>query len=212
MPITLEKPKAHKPKPMEPDTFTLDDNGRTRWKRNEEIAARLKQLGEFLVIGGYEETHAARYARLAYTISRYPLSVVDLYQDGRLSAIEGIGDTIAGIVAELLESGTCRKWEGWARHTPPSVLELTTIPGLGAKTIRTLYQNYDIDSLSALQAALDAGRLDHTRGIGAKTLEAMRQALAERFPSRPATQKSNSISSPSRRRPQPAAENLALLF
>ncbi|HLK56802.1 MAG TPA: hypothetical protein VKU00_09570, partial [Chthonomonadaceae bacterium] len=117
MPTTLEKPK-----PMEPDTFTLDDQGRTRWKRNEEIAARLKQLGDFLIIGGYEESHATRYGKLAYTISRYPLSVVDLYQEGRLHAIEGIGDTIAKIVGELLETGTCRKWQGWSRHTPPSVL------------------------------------------------------------------------------------------
>ena len=212
MPASLEKPiPSKKPKQLEPDTFTLDENGRTRWKRNEEIAAKLKQLGDFLIIGGYEESHAARYAKLAYTLARYPLSVVELHNDGRLSAIEGIGDTIAGIVGELLETGTCRKWEGWARHTPVSVLELTFIPGLGAKTIRTLYQEHGIDSLDALEAALVGHRLSRVKGLGAKTLEAIHQTLDSRSPSHaPRTRRESNAPRPKAR--QAAVEELVLVF
>lgn len=207
MPTTLRKLL-----PMETDTFTLDEKGRTRWKRNEEIAEKLKQLGDFLIIGGYEESHATRYGRLAYTISRYPLSVVDLYQEGRLNAIEGIGDTIAGIVGELLETGTCRKWTQWARHTPPTVLELTAIPGLGAKTIRTLYQEHGIDSLNALHQALADHRLDRVKGLGAKTLETMRQSLAGRPGFHALESRSGRASARTHTRAQNNSEDLVLVF
>ena len=30
-----------------------DDKGRVRWRRNDEVAAVVKQLGEYLIIGGY---------------------------------------------------------------------------------------------------------------------------------------------------------------
>ena len=38
----------------------VDEKGRTRWRRNDEIAEKLTELYAFLVIGGYEETHARR--------------------------------------------------------------------------------------------------------------------------------------------------------
>ena len=62
------------------DTSYTDAKGRTRWRCNDEIAKKLQQLHEILVIGGYEESHATRYTRLAYTISRHPESVEELHR------------------------------------------------------------------------------------------------------------------------------------
>ena len=45
------------------------------------------------------------------------------------------------------------------------------IPGLGAKTIKRLYQEIGVESLVSLRAAIDEGRLKGFRGIGPKTLE-----------------------------------------
>ena len=64
------------------DESYTDAKGRTRWHRNDEIAKNLQQLHDILVIGGYEESHATRYARLAYTISRHPESVEALHDEG----------------------------------------------------------------------------------------------------------------------------------
>ena len=151
------------------DESYVDDKGRLRWHCNEELAEKLKQLYDLLVIGNYEESHAARYPRLAHTISRLPESIHVIRQEGRLTQIAGVSSVIAGIITELLETGTCRKMEvGDEYFTPPprTVLQLTRIPRLGAKTARTLYQDYGIDSLSALKAALEAGKLTAVKGIG----------------------------------------------
>ena len=104
------------------DTSYIDQKGRTRWRRNDEIAGKLQQLHDILVIGGYEESHAARYPRLAYAISRHPESIVELHREGCLSTISGVGETIAEIIGEFIETGTCTKLEEFAEHTPKTVL------------------------------------------------------------------------------------------
>ncbi len=161
------------------DASYVGEKGRRRWRRNDEIADEIKRFGDFLIICGYAESHAKRYGMLAYTLSRYPESVVQLHQEGRLNQIPGVGSTIAGIIGEFLETGTCAKMEQWAKRVPKSVLELTAIPGLGAKTIRSLCRKHRIKSLSDLRRALDEGKLDGIKGIGSKTIEGMRRFISE---------------------------------
>ena len=149
----------------------IDERGRTRWRRNDAIADKLTELYNFLVIGGYPEAHAKRYNQLAYAISRHPECIDSLRAEDRLSEIPGIGGTVAGIIGEYLERGTCSKFEEFAEETPTSVLELTDIPRLGAKTALLLYAEHGIDSLAALVKAMDEGSLEKIRGMGPKMLQ-----------------------------------------
>ena len=165
------------------DDSYIDEKGRTRWRCNDELARRLSQLYDLLVIGNYEESHASRYPRLAHTISRYPESIRTLQAEGRLSEIRGIAGVITNIVTELLENGTCRKMEvGDEYFTPPprTVLELTEIPRIGAKTARMLYQDFGIDSLAKLERALRRGQLADVKGIGKGTIATIRKHLEAR--------------------------------
>jgi DNA polymerase (family 10) len=163
------------------DTQYTDEKGRLRWRRNDEIARLLKELADLLIIGGYDPSHAARYPKLAYEISRHPDSVEAMHREGRLREIPGIGGTVAGILGELIETGKTRKTEtsGDGYVPPPrTVLELTALPGLGAMTARRLYAERGIDSLAALADALDDGRLDDFAGLGPKLRETVRQRSA----------------------------------
>lgn len=166
--------------PNRADRSYKDAKGRTRWRRNDEIAAKLKDLHDVLVIGGYEELHARRYPQLAYTISRHPESILKMHKEGRLAQVPGVSMTIAGIIGEFIETGTCEKLEQWTRHTPRTVLELTAIERLGAKTARMLFEAHGIDSLAALVEALEAGDLDGIKGIGGKMKETIRAHAAKR--------------------------------
>ena len=161
------------------DSYT-DAKGRKRWHRNDWLAEELARLHDFLVIGGYEETHAAVYKRLFYTISRYSEPVDGLHAEGRLGEIPDVGPTIAVLIGEYLRTGTCAKKEEWAEHRPITLLEIAEVPGLGAKMARTLYAEHGIDSLDALQSALASGMLDRVKGLGAKTREKIARHVAER--------------------------------
>lgn len=158
----------------------IDSKGRVRWHCNDRVGDLLKQLYDFLVIGNYEESHAARYPKLAHVISRHPESIEVMSDEGRLKEISGVSGVIAQIITELIETGTCRKMdEGDEFFSPPprSVLELTKIPRLGAKTARRLYQEHGIDSLQALAAAIDNGSIARVKGIGSGMMSTMRRHI-----------------------------------
>ena len=152
----------------------VDEKGRTRWRQNDALADKLAELHDFLVVGGYPETHAARYRQLARFISRHPERIDLIHAEGRLADISGIGASVAVIIGEYIDTGTSTKFEEFAETTPPSVLELLLVPGIGVKTARALYGDHGLDSLARLKAGLVEGRLQGVKGMGAKTLEAIK--------------------------------------
>ncbi len=150
-----------------------DAKGRTRWVRNDEVAAIVKQLGEYLIIGGYPEEHAKRYAQISHTISRWPESIDELAKADDLAKLPGVGGVITEYLAEIIKTGTTKKFKDdqYGKPPPKSVLELTQIERLGAKTARMLYQDYKISSLKSLCKAAKSGKLTGVKGIGPKMLE-----------------------------------------
>lgn len=165
------------PKPSE-DASYVDAKGRTRWHENDEISTKLLELHMFLIIDDYPEDHASRYPRLAHAISRFPEPMSDLIAQGRLiEEIGGVGEIIADLIREFVETGTSTKLKEFAGDTPQTLVQLVPIPGMGAKTIKRLYQEIGIDSLVSLRNAIDDGKLKGFKGIGAKTLQKIEDYL-----------------------------------
>lgn len=155
-----------------------DAKGRVRWHRNDEVALIVKQLGDYLIIGGYPEEHAKRYAQIAHTLSRWPESIDALAKSQELNTLPGVGGVITEYLEEIIETGTTEKFNDDQYGPPPprTVLELTAIERLGAKTARMLYQEHGIDSMKSLCKLAKAGKLAGIKGIGPKmvnTIEAL---------------------------------------
>ncbi|MCE2402629.1 hypothetical protein J4G08_17320 [Candidatus Poribacteria bacterium] len=147
---------------------------------NDEIAQKLMELHTILIVADYPEDHAARYPRLAYTISRMEESVAELATQGKLQeAIPGVGDIVSTIIIEYVETGTCSKLQEYASDVPQTIVELIPIPGLGPKTIKLLYQEAGIDSLLSLRTAIDESKLKGIKGVGPKTIEKFEEYLDE---------------------------------
>jgi len=159
-----------------------DAKGRKRWLRNDDVAKVVKQLGEYLIIGGYPEEHAKRYAQLAHAISRWPDSIDQLDAASQLNSIPGVGGVITGYLEEIVRTGTTEKFNDsqYGKPPPRSVLELTEIERLGPKTARVLYSDYKIDSMKKLCKALDAGELDQVKGWGPKMRSNIKKLCSSR--------------------------------
>ena len=120
-----------------------------------------------------------RYNRLAYVVSRHPEPISRLHAQNRLTTLPGVGATVAVILGELIETGTCAKIStpGDGYEPPPAtVLELTAVPRLGAKTARTLFRDHGIDSLAALRDALNDNRIERVPGLSNAVLARIRAA------------------------------------
>ncbi len=145
---------------------------------NSELAAKLRDLRDFLIVAGYEESHAFRYTNIARYIEKMPEDINVVRREARLQDIPGVGKLIQVYIKEILDDGVSSKQIEWEKTAPITVLELVRIPGLGAKTARRLYGEHGIYDLKSLKLALDNGILDTVYGIGPKLREAIVEAVA----------------------------------
>ena len=58
----------------------------------------------------------------------------ELVDSGELTGVKGIGESIAAVIADLLETGTTARREELLEAIPQGVREMLSIPGLGSRT------------------------------------------------------------------------------
>ena len=134
--------------------------------RNGEIADLFDLLGDLYELDGAVVYRVLAYRRAAKRFRETAESVWSLSEQGRLTELDDIGDTIAQKVAELRETGTMPALEKLRGRVPESLVEIVRLPGLGAKTARRLWQELDITTLEQLEAAAREGRLQGQAGFG----------------------------------------------
>lgn len=147
---------------------------------NARIAAAFDELADLLELRGENPFRVRAYRSGAHAIRDLsdPIStILDDPQHG-LAELPGIGETLAEKARQLVESGTLQQLETLRREIPPGVVAMVRIPGLGAKKAAALHQQLGVDSLEALRAACQDGRVRSLKGFGAKTEKMILDGLA----------------------------------
>jgi DNA polymerase (family 10) len=85
-----------------------------------------------------------------------------------LLQLPGIGADLAEKIETLAATGHIGILDEIERRTPPGLLALLEIPGLGPKRARILNERLGIASLGALVAVAQAGKIRELPGFGAK--------------------------------------------
>lgn len=138
---------------------------------NSEIAKILEEISEYLEIQD-DGFRARAYARAAGTIATLDREVTDIYRDDGikgLQAIPNIGLGIAEKIEELLKTGSLHYLQDLKKKLPIQVHELTSIEGVGPKTIKTLYKTLQIRTRDDLEKAARTGKLAALPHFGKKT-------------------------------------------
>ena len=89
----------------------------------------------------------------------------------------GLSKTAAAKVAELLDTGTFAELKHLLEITPPGVVELLNVKGIGPKKIRALWRELGIESAEQLREAAEEGRVAQLKGFGQKTQEGILESL-----------------------------------
>ena len=147
---------------------------------NETIARRFYRLSALMEIRGDDPFRLRSYRNAAEAIEVWPTPLKEIAEKegvAGLLEIPGVGKAIAGKVIELLEKGSFNAWDRLIAETPESVLDLTSIPGIGPKTAGLLHQRFKVSSLDDLKTFVAGGGLDLVDGIGPKTAERIKEAL-----------------------------------
>ena len=145
--------------------------------RNGEIAEAFEELASLYELDGAVVYRVVAYRNAAKAIREAGVSVEELAKQGRAAELAGVGTTIAEKIDALLETGEIPAAAKLKAKFPPSLIEVTRIPGLGAKTARRLFDELEITSLDDLREAAEGERIRKVRGLGAKVEENVLAAL-----------------------------------
>jgi DNA polymerase (family 10) len=138
---------------------------------NAEIAAALEELGVLYELDGAVKYRVLAYGSAAKAIRESPVSVAELAAAGRATEIPGVGKTLAEKIDALIETGEIPAAAKLKAKFPPSLIEVTRVPGLGAKTARRLFEELGIATLDDLKQAAEAQKIRGLKGLGAKVEE-----------------------------------------
>src|SRR5919108_2288310 len=139
--------------------------------RNAEIAAALRELGVLYELDGADRFRVLAYREAARTVANSPISIEQLADEGRLTELPGVGKTLAEKIVTLVETGSIPSADKLKKKFPATLVEVTRVPGLGAKTARRIYDEIGVENLVQLKEAAEQGRIAMIRGLGPKTEE-----------------------------------------
>src|SRR6476469_372514 len=106
---------------------------------NAEIAAALEELGVLYELDGAVKYRVLAYGTAAKAIRESPVSVADLAAEGRATEVDGGGKTLAEKMDALIETREIPAAVKLKAKFPPSLIEVTRVPWVGAKTARRLF-------------------------------------------------------------------------
>jgi len=95
----------------------------------------------------------------------------------QLEQIEGIGKALAAKIVETAATGSFAELDQYLAATPPGVVEMLRIKGIGPKKIRAIWKNLGVETSEALLEACEKNELAALKGFGAKTQETIKNAL-----------------------------------
>lgn len=137
---------------------------------NVQIAKLFNEIADFLEMENAPFKPAA-YRRAAFGIESLQKDARDIYMHGGLSAFEeilGVGKDLALKMEEFITTGKVKALEELRKKTPVDVANLTRIEGIGAKTVKKLYEGLKIATVEDLEKAAKAGKIRTLEGFDAK--------------------------------------------
>ncbi|HEX2360334.1 MAG TPA: DNA polymerase/3'-5' exonuclease PolX [Solirubrobacterales bacterium] len=145
--------------------------------RNAEIAAALRELGILYELDGADRFRVQAYREAARTARDSPVSLEQLAAEDRLTELPNFGKTLADKVVTLIETGSIPSADKLKAKFPASLVDVTRVPGLGAKTARRLYDELGVESLEDLKEAAEQERIRGLKGLGPRVEENVLVAL-----------------------------------
>ncbi|HEY0679778.1 MAG TPA: helix-hairpin-helix domain-containing protein [Chitinophagaceae bacterium] len=140
------------------------------------IADQFALLAKLMDIHAENSFKSKSYSIAAFNIEKLPVQLAELPME-KIAAIKGIGDSTARKITEITQTGQLKQLDEIIERTPPGVVEMLNIKGLGPKKINTIWKEMGLESIGELLYACDENRLLNYKGFGAKTQETVKSSI-----------------------------------
>ncbi|MEO6000816.1 MAG: PHP domain-containing protein [Chitinophagaceae bacterium] len=140
------------------------------------IADQFSLLSKVLDIHGENSFKSKSYSIASFNIEKLPVQLSEIERE-KIFSYKGIGDTIGKKIIEILDTGELTQLKELIFKTPPGVMEMLVIKGIGPKKISTIWKEMEVESLGELLYACNENRLLLYKGFGEKTQKNVQDAI-----------------------------------
>jgi DNA polymerase (family 10) len=109
------------------------------------------------------------YEKAADAIEHLSSEAKDVWDEGKLEDVPGVGPSIALHLGEIFKNGKSKHFEELMKGFPAAIFELMALPRIGAKTAFRLVNELGIESVPALEKAAKAGKIATIPGFGVES-------------------------------------------
>ena len=157
-------------------TFALPKprpNGPPFFSRNQ-VANVLHQVAVLLELQGANVFRVRSYQNASRMLGAITEDLGELVASGEIFNMKGIGKGLGSALTQAITEG---RWpEDWVNlhaDTPPGLIEMLGIPGLGPKRIKLMADELGVDSVASLKEAALNNQIAPMKGFGAKSQQRM---------------------------------------
>ncbi len=138
---------------------------------NSEIAELLRAAAAAYQVKGKQESKfkIVAYQRAADAVEHLSSEVKDLWDEGKLDEIPGVGKSIASHLDEIFKTGKSKHFDRLMGSLPSGMFELLEVPGIGPKTAYRLSKKFKLESknsISELKKIVQEGKVSKLEGFG----------------------------------------------
>lgn len=136
-----------------------------------EVAKIFKEMADFLSIQGENPFRIRAYEKAADAIEHLSGNLDQLIGEGKLDQIPGIGKRMVEKIETILATGSLPEYQKLKSSFPPGLIEILSVPDVGPKTAKLLYEKMSVRSVEELAKVAQEGKLRDLPGLGPKKEE-----------------------------------------
>src|SRR3989344_6662328 len=145
---------------------------------NAKLAKILRNVAAAYTINGAGNIFQIRaYENAADSVEHSTSEIKDLWEEGKLGTIPGLGQAIQGYLDELFNTGKVKHFDSIKKGIPELVFDLLDIPGVGPKTVQKIAK-LGVKNIPDLKIQIKTGSLVK-KGISAKLAQNIMAGLRE---------------------------------
>tara|TARA_B100001115_G_scaffold86305_1_gene63531 strand:- start:7999 stop:9936 length:1938 start_codon:yes stop_codon:yes gene_type:complete len=143
------------------------------FSRNQ-ISSALHQVAVLLELQGANVFRLRSYQNASRTLGGITEDLGELVATGKIFDIKGIGKGLGSAISQAVSEGRWPDdWIALHNDTPPGLIEMLGIPGLGPKRIKIMNEELGVESIATLKQAAEENTIAGLKGFGAKSQQKM---------------------------------------
>ncbi len=152
-----------------------------RFFTNQEIADLLRKVAAAYTVKGEDLFRIRAYETAAASVEHSTSELKDLWDEGKLEEVPGVGKAIAEHLDELFRTGKVKHFEELFSSLPPAMFVFEKIPNVGPKKALALAEGLKIieakDALPRLKKAITEGKVSRLEGFGERSEEVLLKGI-----------------------------------